>query len=48
MVGGLHQANAFDDYIEQQTGKSEVPHVVLLASLRYHHPEMTVTVTTIR
>jgi transitional endoplasmic reticulum ATPase len=47
MVGGLHQANAFDDYIEQQTGKFAVPHVALLASIRHHHPDMTVTMTSI-
>ena len=47
MVGGLHQANAFDDYTEQQTGKYAVPFVALLASIRHHHPDMTVTVTTV-
>jgi transitional endoplasmic reticulum ATPase len=47
VVGGLHQANAFDDYIEQQTGKYAAPNVALLASIRHHHPDMTVTVTTI-
>lgn len=46
MVGGPHQATTFDDYTEQQTGKYAVLNVALLASIRHHHPGMTVTVTT--
>ena len=45
MVGGLHQANVFDDYIDQQTAQYAVPQVALLAAIRHHHPDMTVTVT---
>ena len=46
MVGGLHQANVFDDYTEQQTGKDAIPEVALLTAIRHHHPGMTVTITT--
>jgi len=47
MVGGLHQASVFDDYRGQQTDKYVAPEVAVLAAIRHHHLQMTVTTTTV-
>ena len=46
LVGGReHQETVFEDYENQQSGKTPNFILTLLASVRAHHPDMTVAVT---
>jgi hypothetical protein len=45
MLGSPHCDNVFGDYGEQYSAKTSNPNVGITASVRHHHPDMTVTVT---
>jgi transitional endoplasmic reticulum ATPase len=46
LVGGKeHQETVFEDYENQQSGKTINPSLALLASVRAHHPDLTVATT---
>ena len=44
MLSEPHHATVFDDYVNERSAKHSEPDVSILASLRHHHPDMTVTV----
>jgi hypothetical protein len=45
MLGSPHRDNVFGDYEEQYSAKTANPDVGITASIRHHHPDMTLTVT---
>ena len=46
LIGGReHQETVFEDYESQQSAKSSNAIITILASVRAHHPDMTVAVT---
>ena len=45
MLGSPHRDNVFGDYGEQYSAKTSNPDVGITASIRHHHPDMTLTVT---
>jgi transitional endoplasmic reticulum ATPase len=46
LVGGKeHQQTVFEDFESQQSAKTPGPSLMFLASVRAHHPDMTVAVT---
>ena len=45
MLGSPHRDNVFGDYEEQYSAKTYNPDVGVTASIRHHHPDMTVTAT---
>ena len=45
MLGSPHRDNVFGDYCEQYSAKTYSPDVGITASIRHHHPDMTLTVT---
>lgn len=45
MLSDPHHATVFDDYVDQRSAKFAEPDVSILASIRHHHPDMTVAVT---
>jgi hypothetical protein len=45
MLGSPHRDNVFGDYEEQYSAKTADPDVGVTASIRHHHPDMTLTVT---
>ena len=45
MLSEPHHATVFDDYVDQRSAKFVEPDVPMLASIRHHHPDMTVAVT---
>jgi hypothetical protein len=45
MLGSPHRDNVFGDYEEQYSAKTVDPDVGITASIRHHHPDMTLSVT---
>ena len=47
MLGSPHRDTVFGDYDEQYSAKTPNPDVSITASIRHHHPDMTLAVTPI-
>lgn len=45
MLGSPHRDNVFGDFEEQFSAKNADPDVTITASIRHHHPDMTLTGT---
>lgn len=45
LIGKEHQETVFEDFEENHSAKTAAPAITFLASVRAHHPDMTVTIT---